>query len=457
MTATERSDMELVVAIARTRDVAAFGELLQRYEGDAMGLAVRITGRVDLAEETVQEAMVRIWTSAATFQRDGSVKAWILRIVARECIRIMKGKRKKLVKMDSDIVENSPAGGISPLKDVETAEISSALRTELEKLPEMQRKLVGLHFGGGLSQGEIGEALSMSQQMVSYHLNAALEALRCRLAQTGYAAVTAVAITQALCEQIEIPSGLHERILEHLSATRPQSFRRKGIPRSARPRVNPLMAAAAVLVTGGVVFATLYFRDQTPGSQPVAKAPEQQSSNSNTPIKPAADWHHRWNFENGLPQDLIARGSIGKWTWNRNDRTIEIPGSLDFFPPYPLPAQPLLITIKGRIIDKSRNTDAAWALMKADKASIVEQSTVWDAHKNLVSVDVTHKLYIYGRRFVSFWDDEFISVRENADTAENNFLVLQLKNFSMLEITAEPLKEEELPDAVRNPKPYMKK
>ena len=55
-----------------------------------------------------------------------------------------------------------------------------------------------------------------------------------------------------------------------------------------------------------------------------------------------ADWHRRWTFENGIPKDLWK--AKGEWTWNRADKSMDIPIEVRIFPIYVLPDYPLLFT-----------------------------------------------------------------------------------------------------------------
>src|SRR5438045_2225794 len=86
-------DSALLHAIAQQRDRAAFSELYQRYEQPAHSLALHLTGNAPLAEDSLQNAMLRVWTSAGTY-RVGNARAWILRIVARESLRTMRGRQR---------------------------------------------------------------------------------------------------------------------------------------------------------------------------------------------------------------------------------------------------------------------------------------------------------------------------------------------------------------------------
>src|SRR5205085_329214 len=136
-----------------------FNELLRRYESDAFGLALRITSNRERAEEIVQEAMIRVWSSANSFRGEGAVKGWLLSIVAREAIKMIKSIKRKAVNMDLE-GENEPQRDDADARNaVESSELTSALQREVDLLPDSDRQLVALHFGGGCSQLEISKAL----------------------------------------------------------------------------------------------------------------------------------------------------------------------------------------------------------------------------------------------------------------------------------------------------------
>src|SRR5262245_39790704 len=83
-----REDHELLKAIAENRDRAAFEELVQRHEEKAFRLALSMSGSYEAAQDILQESLLRVWKSAATFQSEkGQGHQWLMRIVARECLQ----------------------------------------------------------------------------------------------------------------------------------------------------------------------------------------------------------------------------------------------------------------------------------------------------------------------------------------------------------------------------------
>src|SRR5262245_40610294 len=88
-------DIDLWKAVAERRDRDAFETLYRRHEQAAYALAFHITRHREEAQEAVQEALVRAWSAAPSFRAEGSVRGWLLRIVARESLRRIRDRRKE--------------------------------------------------------------------------------------------------------------------------------------------------------------------------------------------------------------------------------------------------------------------------------------------------------------------------------------------------------------------------
>ena len=155
-----------------------FSALYYRHAKAAYGLALRLTADHMLAEDAVQESMLRVWRSLASFRPD-NIRSWLLRIVVRECIR-MRRRRK---------IERDRAARLIPREDpgpeTEHADGRALLLLALANLNAGDHNLILLYYGKGLSQREISSALAMPQQTVSFRIRKALHCLRnCSAAQT---------------------------------------------------------------------------------------------------------------------------------------------------------------------------------------------------------------------------------------------------------------------------------
>ena len=74
---------DLLAGVAR-HDVAALGELYDRYAPRVYGLMMQILPARAIAEEILQEVFARLWTESASLSREGrSVAAWLV-VTARE-------------------------------------------------------------------------------------------------------------------------------------------------------------------------------------------------------------------------------------------------------------------------------------------------------------------------------------------------------------------------------------
>ena len=123
----------LLLAIGKERDQAAFQELYDHILSPAFGVASYLTRRKEQAEEAVQEAMIRIWNSAHTY-KPGKGKSWVLRIVAREAIRVRKKDiRYTEVVQDATDSSQTPTGN-SALNTIENQELKNAVRLQMASL-----------------------------------------------------------------------------------------------------------------------------------------------------------------------------------------------------------------------------------------------------------------------------------------------------------------------------------
>src|SRR5262245_44466077 len=161
-------DADLVQAIARG-DQSAFAELYQRHQAAAYSMAYHIVGDRSLAEEIVQESMFCVWESAADYRAIGPVRAWLLRIVGHRSINVLQRNRRGQRKMMENemLRKNSERSEMNADESMERDEILATLRRLTGELPALDRQLVVLYYGGGLSQSEISTALSIPQQTVS--------------------------------------------------------------------------------------------------------------------------------------------------------------------------------------------------------------------------------------------------------------------------------------------------
>ena len=125
-----------------------------------------------LAEDIVQEALLRAWRSRDTLKDPRAARPWLLTIVRREHARLYERKRLELVSLD-DVVETQASPGFS-----EPGGELFALRHAIMKLPIEYREPLVLQVLGGFSTEEIARELALSATAVLTRLFRARNKLR---------------------------------------------------------------------------------------------------------------------------------------------------------------------------------------------------------------------------------------------------------------------------------------
>jgi RNA polymerase sigma-70 factor, ECF subfamily len=159
-------------------DRRAFDEIVTRHGRFALRVALRLIPDPALAEEMVQEAMVRAWTRAGDFDPNRArVTTWLYRIVVNLCIDEHRRVRPGPWPEDYDPVD--PASGAQ--ERLEADERRAALAVALRDLPVRQRAAMTLVYDEGLSGAEAARVLGLSAKAVERLLARARAYLRERL------------------------------------------------------------------------------------------------------------------------------------------------------------------------------------------------------------------------------------------------------------------------------------
>jgi RNA polymerase sigma-70 factor (ECF subfamily) len=86
------TDTALGQALARG-DPEALAELYDRYGGLSYSVAYRVLGDPGRAEDVVQEAFLKLWNNAASFDAGrGSLRTWLLTAVRNRSLDHLRGR-----------------------------------------------------------------------------------------------------------------------------------------------------------------------------------------------------------------------------------------------------------------------------------------------------------------------------------------------------------------------------
>jgi RNA polymerase sigma-70 factor (ECF subfamily) len=142
----------------------AYGELVRRYQDQALATAYFIRGDRQEAEDATQEAFTRAFAALERFRPDGSFRAWLLRIVANEAhdLRTAAQRRADLLSRASTQI---PSVGPAPSAEATALgeQRREALLRALFELREDDRLVITYRYFFDLSEAETAEVLGVAR------------------------------------------------------------------------------------------------------------------------------------------------------------------------------------------------------------------------------------------------------------------------------------------------------
>jgi RNA polymerase sigma-70 factor (ECF subfamily) len=163
---------------AGRRDV--FAALVERYQHRAFGVALRILGRRQDAEDAVQQAFLRLYEARAQYDARWRLSTWFYRILTNTCVDELR-LRRPLVPLE----EWDEASVERPDHTLERSEREQVLHAALATVPLEARIVLTLYYGDGKSYREIGAIRGISVNTVKTHLRRGRLALRRALRARG--------------------------------------------------------------------------------------------------------------------------------------------------------------------------------------------------------------------------------------------------------------------------------
>ena len=183
------SDELRLVQAAKKGDVAAFGELVKRYDRNVFRIALHITQNREDAEDVVQDAFLKAYENLEQFQGQSKFYTWLVRIAVNEALMKLRRRRpERMVSLDQEVQteEDSMPREVAdwspnPEELYNQAELRDILGKTIQGLPPSFRTVFVLRDVEGLSTEETAQALELSVPAVKSRLLRARLQLRERL------------------------------------------------------------------------------------------------------------------------------------------------------------------------------------------------------------------------------------------------------------------------------------
>ncbi len=162
-------DENELVQAARGGDLEAFNQLVLMYQGQVYALAYHLVGDANSAADLTQDTFLSAFQHIGRFEK-GSLRAWLLRIVANLCYDLLRRQRIHPFSPLEVLSPRSETGeskhvleiGDDPEEYVERRELAQEIQKALNTLLPEQRLAVVLCDIHGMAYEEAAHASAVS-------------------------------------------------------------------------------------------------------------------------------------------------------------------------------------------------------------------------------------------------------------------------------------------------------
>lgn len=169
----QTNETEHLVARCRKGDVRAFKELYNNYSAAMYNICLRMTGNVNDAEDTLQEAFIQVFKNIERLENAATVSAWIKRIVVNHCLNQLR--KKKVYFEDVEEIEMPEDEKVDEHNYAFTVD---TVKQAIQTLPDGYRTVLNLYLFEDFSHREIAGMLNISESTVKTQYMRAKEKVR---------------------------------------------------------------------------------------------------------------------------------------------------------------------------------------------------------------------------------------------------------------------------------------
>lgn len=174
-----RSEEQRLIRLAVAGDRAACEAFIKAHQASLYAYILRLSGRPDVAEDTVQEAFVRVLTNLDRFDTKYRFSTWLFTIAKRLYVNACQ---KHKPAYDTDVVDAREGRSVGPAHVAERDEVHDNTRDSLQsvlmRLPVEQREILVLFHQMDWPIALIAQHLNMPEGTVKSHLHRGRRKLR---------------------------------------------------------------------------------------------------------------------------------------------------------------------------------------------------------------------------------------------------------------------------------------
>jgi len=172
---------EVLIERITGRDQDAFETLYCRYYDRLFRFIIRVTGRLGMIEETINDTMYVVWQKAATFNGCSRPSTWIFAIAYKKALKsLSRRKYTPHPDLECSLDETQPCHKTLHSEQLET---ENWLAAAFDRIPPEQRATVELTYYFGMSYREIADVMDCSENTVKTRMFHARRKLKSILPQ----------------------------------------------------------------------------------------------------------------------------------------------------------------------------------------------------------------------------------------------------------------------------------
>lgn len=186
-----RAEEDALVRRAQKGELAAYDELVRRYQERIYATVYHMTSNHEDANDLAQESFIKAYQALKTFKGGSSFYTWLYRIAVNKTINFLKQRKNKHHFSLNDLdftAENDPdmvalVSENTPVRNAGLTELQKKLNEALHKLSQPHRMVVVLHDVQGMAHEEIAEIMDCNIGTVRSRLFYARQQLQSHLAE----------------------------------------------------------------------------------------------------------------------------------------------------------------------------------------------------------------------------------------------------------------------------------
>jgi RNA polymerase sigma-70 factor, ECF subfamily len=170
-------DLDLVHATQKG-NLAAFEQLVKRYDRRLLRISQTVTHNREDSEDAVQEALLSAFQNLPAFREDSQFSTWLIRITVNQSLmKLRKQRTQKEVSLDEDLPADRdvlpvdvPDRTPNPEQLCWASELRDILVRTVEELRPILRTVFVLRDVEGLSIAQTAQTLNLTQAAVKARL-----------------------------------------------------------------------------------------------------------------------------------------------------------------------------------------------------------------------------------------------------------------------------------------------